>query len=73
MLLQAAGNPDPELLPEIPWDDDPWDAFLADDDQCDPLPEPGDFRFDLGDDPNCEWDGDFNVTQHMPIPCGEVC
>mgnify|MGYP001454585756 CR=1 FL=1 len=25
------------------WDDDPWEAFIADEDQCDPLPEPGDF------------------------------
>lgn len=24
-------------------DDDPWDAFLVDDDEQDPLPEPGDF------------------------------
>jgi len=24
-------------------DDDPWDAFLVDDDERDPLPEPGDF------------------------------
>ncbi|MCA9229788.1 MAG: hypothetical protein KDA57_03995 [Planctomycetales bacterium] len=26
--------------------DDRWDAFLADDDQLDPLPEPGDFWID---------------------------
>jgi len=26
--------------------DDPWDAFLVDDDQLDPLPEPGDFWID---------------------------
>jgi hypothetical protein len=25
------------------WDDDPWDVFLADDDELDPEPEPGDF------------------------------
>ena len=24
-------------------EDDPWDAFLADDDERDPWPEPGDF------------------------------
>jgi hypothetical protein len=27
-------------------DDSPWDAFLPDDDELDPLPEPGDFWFD---------------------------
>ena len=27
----------------IATDDDPWDAFLVDDDERDPLPEPGDF------------------------------
>ncbi len=27
-------------------DDDPWDAFLVDDDERDPLPEPGDFGHD---------------------------
>lgn len=26
-----------------PLDDDAWEAFVPDDDQCDPLPEPGDF------------------------------
>ena len=25
------------------FDDDPWDAFLVDDDERDPMPEPGDF------------------------------
>lgn len=24
-------------------EDDPWDVFIADDDECDPNPEPGDF------------------------------
>jgi hypothetical protein len=24
-------------------EDDPWDVFIADDDQCDPQPEPNDF------------------------------
>lgn len=27
----------------LEFDDAPWEAFLPDDDQCDPLPEPGDF------------------------------
>ena len=27
----------------LEFDDDPWEAFLPDDDQADPLPEPGDF------------------------------
>lgn len=44
-------DPDPELLDpgnlmidEPPSGDDAyWDAFIPDDDECDPLPEPGDF------------------------------
>jgi hypothetical protein len=24
-------------------EDDPWDVFVADEDECDPEPEPGDF------------------------------
>jgi len=31
----------------LEFDDDQWDAFLPDDDQQDPLPEPGDFWLEL--------------------------
>jgi hypothetical protein len=27
-------------------EDDPWDVFIPDDDECDPNPEPGDFWSD---------------------------
>ncbi len=29
-----------------PWDDDPWEVFVPDEDQLDPLPESGDFWTD---------------------------
>ena len=33
--------------PKDPIDDEAyWDAFIPDDDECDPLPEPGDFWID---------------------------
>ena len=43
-----------------PVDDDPWDAFLVDDDERDPLPEPGDFWPD--DDPQ-----DTDADRHAPL------
>ena len=45
-------------------EDDRWDAFLPDDDQHDPLPEPGDFWVDpqrsadpLAEDQSLRWAG----------------
>jgi len=37
------GSPEDEPLDSAQLDDDCWDAFLPDEGQHDPLPEPGDF------------------------------
>ena len=40
---------EPSDLEELDWpdtDDDRWDAFIPDDDERDPMPEPGDFWID---------------------------
>lgn len=36
-------SPDDGDTTPMEFDDGPWEAFLPDDDQTDPLPEPGDF------------------------------
>lgn len=36
----------PQFQPADCHDDDPWDVFIADDDERDPQPEPGDFWSD---------------------------
>ncbi|WP_146452444.1 hypothetical protein [Bythopirellula polymerisocia] len=36
-------DPPPSEREIHPWDDEPWDVFIPDEDQCDPLPEYGDF------------------------------
>jgi hypothetical protein len=47
-LAPATIDPsDEESLDTPSMDDDPnWDVFIPDDDECDPLPEPGDFWID---------------------------
>jgi hypothetical protein len=42
-LLPSLDPDEPTDLDEIDPDDERWDAFLADDDELDPTPEPGDF------------------------------
>ncbi len=41
--LPADDCPDDQDSTPLEFDDGPWEAFLPDDDQSDPLPEPGDF------------------------------
>lgn len=48
------------------WDDDPWDAFLDDDDERDPWPEPGDFWTE--DDDDDEFSFHAHPSQELP-PC----
>ena len=47
-------SPDDGDSTPLEFDDGPWEAFLPDDDQSDPLPEPGDFWIEL-DQLNSHW------------------
>ena len=49
-----------------PWDDDPWDVFIPDDDQRDPLPEHGDFWTHEDDPSGDEADIVPAYRQHLP-------
>jgi hypothetical protein len=40
---EARGRPDDPDGMRTPRDDSHWDVFIPDDDEIDPLPEPGDF------------------------------
>ncbi len=40
--------PEDEDATPLEFNDDPWEVFVPDDDQADPLPEPGDFWIEGG-------------------------
>ena len=44
--------------------DDPWDVFIADDDERDPQPEPGDFW------PDDEWTLDVSRAEDSQVATG---
>ncbi|QEG37136.1 hypothetical protein [Bythopirellula goksoeyrii] len=45
-LFSSRTDPPPFENGEPPWNDDPWEVFVPDEDQRDPLPEVGDFWTD---------------------------
>jgi hypothetical protein len=49
-------------LPEEPWDDDPFDVFLPDDDPYDPVPQVGDFWGEIDDDEDQTAATDFDLS-----------
>ena len=67
MAKQLSFRGDPPLSPlePVPWDDDPWEVFVPDEDQLDPLPESGDF---WTDDDGADF-SDYRHSRRESQPC----